>query len=100
MRYPKVTNGIVVITEKVVTASTGILAIKANTTKKTQDNKSGNRLEQKERDSKITLLTESSHFIPAKFSETFLKQFDLAMKLREEELKKQGKVEAEVSEVT
>ena len=32
---------------------------------KTQDNKSGNRWEHKERDSKITLLHESSHFIPA-----------------------------------
>ena len=34
MWYPKVTNGIVVITEKVVTAATGILATKANTTTK------------------------------------------------------------------
>ena len=34
MRYPKVTNGIVVITEKVVTAATRILATKANTTTK------------------------------------------------------------------
>ena len=57
---------------------------------KTQDNKSGNRWKHKERDSKITLLHESSHFIPATFSESFFKQFDLAMKFREEELKKQG----------
>ena len=34
MRYPKVTNGIEVITEKVVTAATRILAIKASTTTK------------------------------------------------------------------
>ena len=34
MRYPKETNGIVVITEKVVTTATGILATKANKTKK------------------------------------------------------------------
>ena len=67
---------------------------------KTQDNKSGSRWEHKERDSKITLLYESSHFIPAKFHEFFFKWFNLAMKLRKEELKKQGKVEAEVSEVT
>ena len=40
------------------------------------------------------------HFIPAQIVESFFKQFDLAMKLRKEELKKQGKVEAEVSEVT
>ena len=66
---------------------------------KEQDNKSGNKWECKERDSKITLLNESSHFIPAKFGESFFRQFDLAMQLRKEELKKQGKVEAEVSEV-
>ena len=35
-----------------------------------------------------------------KFGESFFKQFNLAMKLRKEELKKQGKVEAEDSEVT
>ena len=34
---------------------------------KTQDNKSGNKWECKERDSKITLLHESFHFVPAKF---------------------------------
>ena len=67
---------------------------------KTQDNKSGNRWEHRERDSKITLLNESLHFVPEQFGESFFKQFDLAMKLRKEELKKQGKVEAEVSEVT
>ena len=49
-------------------------------------------------DSKITPLHELSHFIPAKFGESFFRQFNLAMQLRKE-LKKQGKVEAEVSEV-
>ena len=48
----------------------------------------------------ITLLHESSHFVPVQFGESFFKQFDLAMKLRKQELKKQGKVEAELSEVT
>ena len=65
-----------------------------------QDKKSGNKWECKERDCKIILVQESSHFVPAKFRESFFKQFDLAMQLRKEELKKQGKVEAEVSEVT
>ena len=51
-------------------------------------------------DSKITLLHESSHFVPAKFGESFFRQFHLAMQLRKEELKKQGKVEAEASEVS
>ena len=38
----------------------------------------------------------SSHFIPAQFSDSFFRQFDLAMKLKKDELKKQGKVNAEV----
>ena len=37
--------------------------------------------------------------MPAKFSDSFFKQFDLAMKLRKEELKKQGKAQMEVSEI-
>ena len=44
---------------------------------------------------------ESSHFIPATIQcKSFFRQFDLAMKLKKDELKKQGKVNAEVSEVT
>ena len=66
----------------------------------TQDNKSGNKWECMERDTKITLLQESLHSIPAKFSESFFRQFNVAMQLRKEELKKQGKVNAEVSKVT
>ena len=68
--------------------------------KKTQDKKPGNKLEYKERDIKITLLQESSHFIPTKFGEFFFRQLDVAMQLRKEELKKQGKVDAKVDEVT
>ena len=67
---------------------------------KTQENKSGNKWKHKERDAKITLLQESSHFIPANFSKSFFKQFDVAMQLKREELKKQGKVDAKISEVT
>ena len=48
----------------------------------------------------ITLLYGSSHFIPAKLGKSFSKQSNLAMQLRTEELKKQGKIEAEVSKVT
>ena len=43
---------------------------------------------------------ESSHFIPAQFSKSFFRQFDLAMKLKKDGPKKQGKVNAEVNEVT
>ena len=42
---------------------------------------------------------ESSHFVRSKFGESFFKQFDMAMHLKKEELKKQGRVDAEVSEV-
>ena len=49
---------------------------------------------------KITLLQESSYFIPGKFGESFFRQFDVAMQLKKEELKKQGKVDTKVSKVT
>ena len=51
-------------------------------------------------DFKITLLHESLHSVPAKFSESFFRQFDIAMQLRKDKLKRQGKAEAKVSEVT
>ena len=41
-----------------------------------------------------------SHFVPTKFSDSFFKQFDLAMKLRREELKKQGIAQTEVSKIS
>ena len=43
---------------------------------------------------------ESSHFIPAEFNNNFFKQFDLAMKIKREEFKKQGKSSAQVNEIT
>ena len=67
---------------------------------KTTENKSGNKWECKERDAKITLLQESSHFIPANFDESFFRQFDVAMQLKKKELKKQGMVNTELSEIT
>ena len=68
--------------------------------KRSQENKTGESWEQKERDSKIILLHKSSNFVLAKFSDSFFKQFDLAMKLRKEELRKEDKVNTEVSEIT
>ena len=61
---------------------------------------SGKRWKQKEKDSKITLTQELSHFVPTKFSESFFKQFDLAVKLRREQLKKQGVAQTEVSKIS
>ena len=38
--------------------------------------------------------------MPTKFSNSFIKQFDLAMNLRREELRKQGVAQTEVSEIS
>ena len=67
---------------------------------RTQDNKTGKTWGQKEKDSKITLTQESAHFVPTEFSESFFKQFNLAMKIKREELKKQGKSSTQVNEIT
>ena len=60
---------------------------------------SGNKWETKEKDAKITLMQESLHFIPAKFGESFFRQFNMAMKLKKEELRNQGETSTEVSEI-
>ena len=52
------------------------------------------------KDSKITLTQELDHYIPTEFSSNFFKQFDLTMKLKKEELKKQGKTSNQVNEIT
>ena len=46
------------------------------------------------------LTQESDHYVPTEFSGNFFKQFDLAMKLKREELKKQGKSSNQVNEIT
>ena len=45
-------------------------------------------------------MQESSHFVPPEFSNSFFKQFDLAMSIKGEELKKQGKSSTQVNEIT
>ena len=67
---------------------------------KPQDNKTGKTWEQKGKDSKMTLTQESAHFIPTEFSNSFFKQFDLAMKIKREELKKLRKSSTQVNEIT
>ena len=52
------------------------------------------------KDSKITLTQESDHYVPTELSSNFFKQFDLAMKLKREELKKQGRSSNQVNELT
>ena len=67
---------------------------------KPQDNKQGRPWGQKGKDSKITLTQESAHFIPTYFSNDFFKQIDLAMKIKQEELKKKGISSTQVNEIT
>ena len=57
---------------------------------KVQETKTNRKWDEKEEDLKIPLLQGSSHFIPVKFSDSFFRQFDLAMKLKKNELKKQS----------
>ena len=43
---------------------------------------------------------ESAHFVPTDFSNDFFKQIDLAMKIKQEELKKKGISSTQVNEIT
>ena len=65
-----------------------------------QDNRQGKQWGQKPKDSKITLTQESDHYIPTELSSNFFRQFDLAMKLKQEELKKHGRSSNQVNEIT
>ena len=46
------------------------------------------------------MIQESDHYVPTEFSGNFFKQFDLAMKLKQEELKRQGRSSNQVNELT
>ena len=67
---------------------------------KPQENRSGRTWGQKGKDSKITLTQESAHYIPTEFSNNFFKQFYLAMRIKKDKLKKQGKNSTQVNEIT
>ena len=67
---------------------------------KPQDSRQGKHCEQKGKDSKITLTQESAHYVPTELSSSFIKQFDLAMKLKWEELRKQERNSSQVNEIT
>ena len=54
---------------------------------------------QKPKDSKITLTQESNHYIPAQFSSEFFKKFDLAMKLKRDEMKEQKAKSRQVNKI-
>ena len=65
-----------------------------------QENKQTKQWMQKQRDAKITLTQESDHYVPAQFSSDFFKKFDLAMKLKWDELKDQRSNSRQVNEIT
>ena len=65
-----------------------------------QENKQTKQWTQKPTDSKITLTQESDHYVPAQFSSDFFKKFDLAMKLKWDELKEQRGNSRQVNEIT
>ena len=43
---------------------------------------------------------ELDHYVPTELSSNFFRQFDLAMKLKREELKKQGRSSSQINEIT
>ena len=65
-----------------------------------QEGKQAKQWMQKPKDSKITLTQESDHYVPAQFSSEFFKKFDLAMKLKWDELKEQKAKSRQVNEIT
>ena len=67
---------------------------------KPQDSQQGKQWGQKPKDSKITLTQESAHYVPTELSSSFFRQFDLAMKLKREELRKQERSSNQVNEIT
>ena len=65
-----------------------------------QENRQAKQWTPQPKDSKIMVMQESDHYVPTELSDNFFKQFDLAMKLKREELKKQGKSSNQVNEIT
>ena len=67
---------------------------------KPQDSQQGKQGGQRPKDSKITLTQESAHYVPTELSSSFFRQFNLAMKLKQEELRKQERSSNQVNEIT
>ena len=65
-----------------------------------QEGKQPKQWAQKPKDSKITLSQKSDHYVPAQFSSEFFKKFDLAMKLKWDELKEHKAKSRQVNEIT
>ena len=65
-----------------------------------QEGKQSKQWTQKPKDAKITLSQESDHYVPSQFSSEFFRKFDLAMKLKRDELKEQKPKSKQVNEIT
>ena len=65
-----------------------------------QEGKQSKQWMQKPKDAKITLSQESDHYIPSQFSSEFFRKFDLAMKLKWDELKEQKPKSKQVNEIS
>ena len=103
MRCQEVRNGEIIAI--ITTTSILVLATTAATTTNTNRTNlkttwQGKQWAQRPKDSKITLTQESDHYVPTELSSNFFKQFNLAMKLKQEELKKQGRSSNQVNELT
>ena len=102
MRCQEVRNGeimeIITTTNTLVTVAIMVTATNNNNT--VPKKQTSQTVDTKARDSKITLTQESDHYVPTEFSGNFFRQFDLAMKLKCDELKKQGGGSNQVNELT
>ena len=65
-----------------------------------QENRQTKQWTQNPKDSKITLTQESNHYIPAQFGSDFFKKFNIAMKIKWDELKEQRANSKQVNEIT
>ena len=65
-----------------------------------QEGKQSKQWMQKPKDSKITLSQKSDQYVPAQFSSEFFKKFDLAMKLKRDDLREQKTKNRQVNKIT
>ena len=100
MRFQEVRNGKIIT----IITTTSVLVLAATAATTTNPNKTDlrttNKASRGDKDQKITLTQESDHYVPTELSSSFFEPFDLAMKLKWEELKKQGRNSNQVNELT
>ena len=103
MKYQETKDGEiiqVIIIKNAQISITIITTATDNSNNNPQENKQTKQWTQKLRDSKIMLTQESDHYVPTHFSGNFFRKFDLAMKLKRDELKEQRGSSRQVNEIT